>query len=182
MFLSKIKTMVFLLLMSAVVFSAGQALALQVDINISLEDGVDLAAFDLDLSYDDTLLTFVGYTLTDELGSFDDIDGDGWGDEAEDWSWGDDGAGTVSLTAESYLLDLSGQSSDFTIATVYFSGDVAALSTVSLTYLDLVDSYGDSIASDAVSVAPVPEPTTMILLGSGIIGLAGMRRRFKNRK
>jgi len=30
-----------------------------------------------------------------------------------------------------------------------------------------------------VSMTPTPEPTTMLLFGSGLIGLAGFRRRFK---
>jgi PEP-CTERM motif len=30
-----------------------------------------------------------------------------------------------------------------------------------------------------VSASPVPEPSTLLLLGSGILGLAGIRRKFK---
>ncbi|MBW1800018.1 MAG: PEP-CTERM sorting domain-containing protein, partial [Deltaproteobacteria bacterium] len=35
--------------------------------------------------------------------------------------------------------------------------------------------YGEA----GVEVAPVPDPGTMLLLGSGLIGLAGFRRKFR---
>jgi hypothetical protein len=40
-------------------------------------------------------------------------------------------------------------------------------------YLNEIDFYGDTPA------APVPEPATMLLLASGIIGLAGLRTKFR---
>jgi hypothetical protein len=42
------------------------------------------------------------------------------------------------------------------------------------------DAFFDNVLlSDGQGPSPVPEPATMLLLGSGFIGLAGFRRKFK---
>ncbi len=43
------------------------------------------------------------------------------------------------------------------------------------------DDYFDIGTGDQEATAPVPEPATMLLLGTGIVGVVTLRKRFTNR-
>jgi hypothetical protein len=45
----------------------------------------------------------------------------------------------------------------------------------------VADAGATAIGNITLRIDPIPEPTTILLFGSGLVGLAGFRRRFKKR-
>jgi hypothetical protein len=150
---------------------------IDIDIVISGLDNDELAVFDMNINYVDTVLLFDEYTLRDGLGDISSYD-------AEDWSWEDIGSGTINLAELSWLLDLSFQKDSFTLATVSFIGDSLGTSTLTFSDVILGNYLGDPLfvenleCGSANVSAPIPEPATIILLGSGLIGFTGFRKKF----
>jgi hypothetical protein len=146
-----------------------------------------VAAYDFDIAYDASIVTATGVTFGTWLGdeslleAFTDFDLSTLGliDLAE-----------VSFLSDADLALLQG-GGEITLATLTFTGDNSGTSLIQFINYgsggnDVKGAsntpYGSpGLTNGSITVVStgVPEPSTLLLLGLGLLGFAGLRKRFK---
>lgn len=133
--------------------------------------GLSLGAFDINIAFDMSALSFAGYNLFDDLGDLNFF-------EAVDDSLGDLGGGIVNIEESSYISneDLwEFQPPSFAIAELFFTVVTApSISQISVDGAVFFDVNGDLINITGVnntSITAVPSPASSMLMGLGLIVL-----------
>lgn len=135
-----------------------------------------LGAFDIEIAFDCTILSFGSATFGSFLGD------PSMGEAIFDYQ--EITPGLVNLYDLSLLssIELDAlQPADFSLATLHFNTISLGNSTINLTVKALSDATGGPFLfnkEETTNVNVTPEPTTILLVGSGLISLAGFRRKF----
>lgn len=157
--------------------TVAQGSTFSVDVNIS--GAVDLYAFQLDLSFDPTLLEATSVSE----GSF--LNGGVAGTTFFIPGTIDNTGGTVSLNADSLIGPLPGVDGDGTLLVFDFTALNPGTSALTIENETLVDSGGNIISDTTTGgsvtveagIQAVPEPSTLLLLSVGVLALVGWQQR-----
>lgn len=150
----------------------------QVDVNLMLNQGEELFGFNFGLTFDPTILAFQNLIFSPVLADY--VTGftpPAMGSENK-------------VTFDGGLFGASGITSQITpLASLYFTGlatgsgslvlDGAVLDFNALEEVPLTNSSSVDVAFDGGNPAPVPEPATLLLLGSGLAGLLRFGKKYR---